>query len=270
MLKFITHRSIWLNILVGVLLAVGVFSVFVLSLNWLTHHNVSRTVPQVTGRTLEEAESILEKAGFEVEIQDSIYTDTSRPNTIIKQFPEPDEVVKVNRTVFLTVNRVVPPLIEMPNLIGYSFRNAEMTLLNSGLRRGDTTYKSDFARNAVLEQLYNGDPIAPGTKVRMGSTISFVLGTGIGKTEFAVPNIVGLTFGEARVMLEANGISFASIIAQGIDDTASAYIYRQNPERFTEDNKLRRIRPGQTMDVWLQVDKPVRDSTETPLPLPEE
>ena len=66
MLKFITHRSLWINILVGVLLAVGVFSVFVISLNWLTHHNVSRTVPQVTGKPLEEAESILEKAGFEV------------------------------------------------------------------------------------------------------------------------------------------------------------------------------------------------------------
>jgi beta-lactam-binding protein with PASTA domain len=269
-LKFITHRPLWLNILVGILLAVGIFSVFVLSLNWLTHHNVSSTVPQVTGKSLEEAESILEKAGFEVELQDSIYADTARPNTVLKQFPEPDEVVKVNRKVFLTVNRSVPPMVEMPNLVGYSFRNAEMTLNNAGLRLGDTTFKPDFAKHAVLEQMYNGSTISPGTKVRMGSRISFVLGSGVGKTEFAVPELVGMTFGEAKLKLEANGIGFASIVAPGITDTMNAFIYQQSPERYTEDKKLRHIRPGQTMDVWLQVERPVRDSTEVPLPLPEE
>ena len=68
MLKFITHRPLWLNIFVGVLLAIAIFSVFVLSLNWLTHHNVSKTVPNVTGKSFEEAERLLEKAGFEVEV----------------------------------------------------------------------------------------------------------------------------------------------------------------------------------------------------------
>ena len=100
MLKFITHRPLWLNIVVGILLAVGIFSVFVLLLTWLTHHNESMTVPQVIGKTFDEAESILDKAGFEIEIQDSIYSDTARPNVILKQFPEPDEIVKVNRKVF--------------------------------------------------------------------------------------------------------------------------------------------------------------------------
>jgi beta-lactam-binding protein with PASTA domain len=64
MLKFITHRPLWLNILVGLLLAVGIFALFVLSLKWLTHHNVSKTVPYVTGKSFEEAESILERQGL--------------------------------------------------------------------------------------------------------------------------------------------------------------------------------------------------------------
>jgi beta-lactam-binding protein with PASTA domain len=206
-----------------------------------------------------------------VEIQDSIYTDTARPNIILKQFPEPDEVVKVNRKVFLTLNRSVPPIVEMPNLIGYSIRNAEMNLKNAGLKLGDTSYRSDFARNAVLEQLYNGSSIAPGTKVRMGSRISFVLGSGVGKSEFAVPDIIGMTFGEAKSMLEANGISFAVVLpTPDVSDTNAAYIYWQSPQRFNEDKKLQHIRSGQTMDVRLQVERPVRDSTQTPVPLPEE
>ncbi|HEX7846652.1 MAG TPA: PASTA domain-containing protein, partial [Chitinophagaceae bacterium] len=166
MLKFITHRPLWVNILVGILLAIGIFSVFVLSLNWLTHHNESRTVPAVTGKSFEEAEAILTKAGFEIEIQDSIYTDTAKASVVLKQFPDADEVVKINRTVYLTINRAVPPEVEMPNLVGYSYRNAEMVLNNAGLRVGDTTFKPDFAKNSVLEQRYNGSIIAPGTKLR--------------------------------------------------------------------------------------------------------
>ncbi len=265
MLKFITHRPLWLNILAGILLAVAIFSVFILSLNWLTHHNSSMTVPQVTGKSFEEAESILEKAGFDVEIQDSIYSDTTKPMAVLKQFPEADEVVKVNRKVYLTINRAVPPMIDMPNLVGYSFRNAEMTLKNNGLRFGDSTFKPDFARNAVLEQLYNGSPITPGTKIRMGSKIDFVLGDGVGDKEFAVPDIIGLTFADAKARLEAYGISFASVIADGVTDTASAFIYKQNPERLDIDKKIQRIRSGQTMDVWLQLDKPVRDTVTIPL-----
>jgi eukaryotic-like serine/threonine-protein kinase len=271
-LKFITHRPLWLNILVGVLLAIGIFSVFVLSLNWLTHHNVSKTVPNVTGKSFEEAERILEKAGFEVEIQDSIYTDTAKPMAVLKQFPESEEVVKVNRSVYLTINRAVPPEVEMPNLVGYSFRNAEMVLTNSGLRVGDTTFKPDFAKNSILEQRYNGGLIAPGTKLRMGSTISLVLGDGIGNQEFAVPTLVGLTVADALQIMESIGLSkgvLVSINGDAIADTLNAYVGKQTPGPFDEEKRRLRIRSGQTIDLFFQSEKPVRDSVSSNLPLPD-
>src|SRR6185295_8305123 len=128
------------------------------------------------------AKSILEKSGFDIEIQDSIYIDALPPSVVVKQTPDGDEVVKSNRTVYLTINRAVPPMVEMPNLVGYSFRNAEMVLKNMGIRIGDTTFKPDFAKNSVLEQWYNGTTVTPGTKLRMGSSVSLVLGDGIGNT----------------------------------------------------------------------------------------
>lgn len=260
MLKFITHRPLWLNILVGILLALVIFFVFVFSLNWITHHNQSKSVPSVQGRSFEEATEILENAGFEVVIQDSIYVDTAKPLKVMKQVPEPDELVKVNRTVYLTINRAVPPLVEMPNIIGYSFRSAEMVLNNMSLNVGDTIYRPDFAKNSVLEQRYNGEKIAPGTKVRMGSTISLVLGDGVGEQEYVVPNLVGMRFAEAKAALAANGIGIGAVVAYGIEDTLSAYIFRQNPERYNEEKKFRYIRPGQLVDVWLQQDPPARDT----------
>jgi beta-lactam-binding protein with PASTA domain len=264
--KFITHRPLWLNILVGFLLAIGIFSVFILSLKWITHHNTSKTVPYVTGKSFEEAERILEKAGFEIEIQDSIYTDTTKPGQVLKQFPEADEVVKVNRTVYLTINRAVPPMVEMPNLVGFSFRNAEMTLKNNNLRFGDTVIRTDFAR-AVLEQLYKGSPIAPGTKIRMGSKIDFVIGSGVGSEEFLISDFTGLTYRQAKARLESNGLGVGALVLEpDVVDTLDAFVYKQNPERFDEEKKIQKIRTGQTIDLWLQVEKPVKDSTNVPLP----
>jgi len=269
-MKFITQRPLWVNILAGIVLALGIFSLILLSLKWVTGHGNAGTVPSVTGKSYEEARKILKKAGFDVEVQDSVYVDTSKPMTVIKQLPDADEVVKSNRTVFLVISRAIPPLVEMPNLIGYSYRNAEMVLKNMDLKIGDTTFKPDFAKNAILEQHYNGAPINPGTQIRKGSTITLVLGDGVGKKEFTVPVIIGMEFCKARQILEENGIVIGAIVTDAnVTDTCSAWIYKQNPERFDDEKRILRIRSGQTIDVWLQVDKPAKDSTEKSDKLPE-
>lgn len=261
MFKVITHRPLWINILAGLVLAFGIFFLFLSSLKCLTGHGKAATVPFVTGKKYEEARKILKKAGFDVDIQDSIYVDTAKPMMVLKQIPDADEIVKTNRTIYLIISRAVPPEMEMPNLVGYSFRNAEMVLKNMDLKLGDTTFKPDFAKNAVLEQWHGGKPILPGTKIRKGSTISLVLGDGVGKREFVVPDITGMTFCKAKEMLEENGIIIGAVMPDpNVEDTCNAYIYRQNPERFDDEKRFQRIRSGQTMDVWLQNSKPVKDS----------
>ncbi len=261
-MKFITHRPLWVNVLVGILLALGIFALILLSLGWLTGHGKASTVPSVTGKSYEEAQKILKKAGFAVDIQDSIYVDTIKPLTVIRQIPDADEVVKSNRTIFLIISRAIPPLVEMPNLIGYSYRNAEMVLKNMDLKIGDTTFKPDFAKNAILEQNYNGSSIAPGAKIRKGSTITLVLGDGVGKREFTVPVITGMEYCKAKEILEANGIVIGAIVTDAnVTDTCGAWIYKQNPERFDDEKRIQHIRSGQTIDVWLQVDKPAKSDS---------
>lgn len=250
--------------LTGIILTIIVFFIFVFSLNWCTHHNQSRTVPAVLGKSYKEAKDLLEDAGFEVAIHDSIYTDTTRPLTVVKQVPEADELVKVNRTVYLTINRAVPPVVEMPYLVGYSYRSAEMALKNANLRVGDTAYKPDFAKDAVLEQRFQGNIITPGSKIPMGSSISLVLGDGVGNQQFVVPSLIGMTYSEAKSFLQSYGLNFGAVLADGVTDTASAYIYNQRPARYNDERRLQYIRPGQLMDIWLQVDKPVIDSPGTP------
>jgi eukaryotic-like serine/threonine-protein kinase len=260
--KHITRRPLWFNVLVALAIILLLLFVFVTSLNWITQHGVARTVPAVTGKKLDDVMSLLEKQGFEVVVQDSFYYDSLPPSVIIKQVPEPDAVVKVNRTVYVTINRFVPPDVEMPNLVGYSFRNAGQVLTNLGLVLGDTTLRPDFAKGSVLEQLYKGNKIEPGDKIKVGSRISLVIGSGIGDEFMPVPKLVGLTFGEAKILLEASGLILGPVIPSPmVRDNESAYVVRQSPEPKNEDGKQFRIRPGQMIDLWLDVDPPVTDST---------
>lgn len=268
MFRFLHGKPFWLHLLLALALVFLLLFVFILSLNWITKHGESSSVPAVTGKRLADAETLLKGKGFELIVQDSVYYDSLPPGQILRQVPEADEVVKVNRTVYVTINRFVAPDVEMPNLNGYSFRNAEMVLRNLGLRVGDTTFRPDFAKNTVLEVRFRGRPMNPGTKIKMGSAIDLVLGLGVSDESVTVPELVGLTFGEARALLDAQGIILGAVVPKAdVRDTANAFVYQQRPAPRTEDGKRLSIRPGQMIDVFVQVEKPVTDTTAT-LPTP--
>jgi len=266
MFRFITKRSFAVNFLVAFALLLLIAFLFFMSLDSLTRHNETIRVPPVSGRTLADATSVLKKEGFEVAVQDSVYIDTLQPLAVVKQSPESEELVKVHRTIYLTVNRAQPPLIEMPDLRGFSFRSAQLYLESLGLKVGDTSYTPDIARNAVKDQLHNGRTIEPGTKIPMSSAIDFVLGNGLGETQLAVPDLVGLTVSQAREYLSGDNVGVGVIITTGaVTDTANAYIVKQNPATTTQlpsgETVHNRIRPGQLMDIWISATPPVRDTT---------
>jgi beta-lactam-binding protein with PASTA domain len=263
-LKIITGKPLWINIVFSLVLLAIVLLLFLVSLNLITRHGSTLTIPSVTGKSYAEATKILNANGFDVELQDSTYNDTAAALSVLRQFPEADEVVKKNRTVYLTINRSVAPTIEMPMLEGLSFRNAEIVIKQYGLKRGDTIYRTDYAKNSVLEQIYDGERIKPGTKIRMGSVIKLVLGTGEGRDEFTVPDLFGMSYQDARVLIESTGLTMTIVgVENDVSDTTIAFVQRQQPEKFTPDLRTNRIRLGQNIDVWLSAQRPVRKETDT-------
>ena len=257
--SFITKRPLWQNILAGIGISFLLIGFFLLMLNVITNHGDYLVVPDVKGKQLDDVQSSLEQKGFEVVIQDSIYVDTMGANIIIKQFPDPEATVKVNRVIYLTINRTVPPTIPMPNLIGMSLRNALSELKSVGLKMGDTTYIADIAKNAVRDQLVGGISIKPGTPVRMGSSIALMIGSGLGGSELPVPDLFGMTFGEAKMILESNGISTGNIMLDpGLSDTTAGFVYWQNPPPYDAQNNVNVLRVGQLVDVKLSIAKPER------------
>lgn len=257
-------RPLWINILLALGLSLLVLFLFFQTLEFWTNHGEYLRVPDVKGKNYKEAADLLDKAGFDVVVQDSVYYDSIAPLVIIKQFPDPDATVKVNRTIYLTINRSIAPLIDMPNLVGMSFRNAELEIRAKGLKLGDTTYVPDIAKNAVKDQLVGGVTFKPGTPVAMGTKISLVLGAGIGNEDIAVPDLFGMPYSEALILLESSGINLGVVLPDAdLKDTLAGFVYWQNPDRMNEERKINRIRSGQMMDIKLSVIKPERmiDST---------
>ncbi|MEO6314561.1 MAG: PASTA domain-containing protein [Chitinophagaceae bacterium] len=265
MFQFITKKPLWANILFAVVLVTVLLFIFLLSLNWITHHGKILKIPQVTGKSLSAAKQQLEQQGFDIIIQDSVYVDTLAALNVVKQFPDADAEVKINRTVYLTINRAAPPLIQMPQLVGQSFRSAEILLKQTGLKLGDTTFVADFAKNSIKRQSFKGKEISFGTKIPMGSKIDLVISNGISDINISVPDLIGMSYADAKVLMEGNNLEFGSrAFDREVKDSASSFIYKQSPERMAEDHRVNRIHQGQLIDIWLGVEKPAADSSSRP------
>jgi beta-lactam-binding protein with PASTA domain len=261
--KKLTHRPFWVNLLAAIAIVCLMIFLFLQFLGLITKHGQYLTVPSVIGKNTAQAITFLEQRGFEVIIQDSVYIDTAKMGIVLKQLPDPNSTVKINRTVFLTVNRVTLPMVDMPALEGKTIGFAMDILRRSHLELGDTIFKPDFMRGSVLEQLYRGNKISSGTKLAWGSKIDLVIGSGLDDQRILVPSLIGVTFGEARILLEQHGISLGGIVVDpGITDTIGAFVEWQSPPRFTGENQPVYMQAGQLMDVKLvKTYIPVVDST---------
>ena len=272
LIQKIVQKPLWQNILIGIGCLFFLLIVFFLSLGWITGYGKTAKVVSVVGQSYIAAQQQLETAGFEVVILDSIYVDSVAKLAVIRQTPEADEIVKAGRTIYLTINRMVPPQVEMPSLVGFSLKSAELYLQSLQLKLGAVTYKPDFARNAVLDQLFTGVPIAQGVKIPLGSTIGLVIGTGVGGEETDMPNLVGLTYVDAKNLLSLQHINIGSVLSlETIKDSATSFVFRQTPgylstrlDSLTGMPLPNKIRQGQLVDLYLSNTPPPKDSITNP------
>jgi beta-lactam-binding protein with PASTA domain len=229
----ILKKPLWMNMLIGFGVAICLFIIFFFSLGWITGNGETEKVPAVIGLDVAAAEKNLIALGFDVELQDSIYVDTLARNAVLRQTPEADEVVKKGRTVYLTVNRVIAPQVDMPNLVGFSIKSAETYLKVLGLRLGSIQMVPDQNKNVVIDQLVNGQPIAPGSKIPSGTLIHFLVGDGGASGGMFMPDLVGLTYEQAKAQLISLGLNLGVVTVNGsLVDSASAFVFDQNPSAY--------------------------------------
>src|SRR5579871_3894810 len=121
------RKTFLFNLAIVLLLFVLLYTSFFAALHWLTKHGEEVVIPDVRGKSVSQAISQLKAMHFEVYV-DSTYEPAFKPFTVLKQVPDTASIVKEGRTVFLTVNMLMPPFIPMPSLVNLSFRSALMML----------------------------------------------------------------------------------------------------------------------------------------------
>ena len=181
------------------------------------------------------------------EISDSSYSESFPPLTVLQQFPKAGSKVKENRKIYVTVNRITPPTVPLPELVDRSRINAEVVLRSNELRRGHIILKSSPFLNLVKEMRYLGKPVEAGTRVPKGAVIDLVVGDGNGRTDFRIGNLVGDSYERALFKLQGWNLHLGNIeIPVEVDTTgASPVVFKQYPP----SNEL--VRVGDPVDLWI-------------------
>ncbi len=265
-LRFIFSRVFLKHLSIAIAITIFVVAAIFLFLRIYTRHGQALSVPDLTGLSISEADSVLALRKLQFQIVDSVYNTFAARGSFIDQNPRPEFKVKENRTIFLTINAFNPEIIRMPNLVGVSLRQAGAIIQTAGLKVGKLTYVPDIAVNNVLQQKYNGYVIEEGDSIVKGSEVDQVLGRGLSNEKTAAPDLIGLLFKEARLKITDRYLNLGAVIYDrsfdNAEDSASAFVWKQRPASSEEEEIL--INLGATIDIWITVDSIGLPATDDP------
>lgn len=230
----------------GALLVIAIIFFFIYLPN-TTNHGESVTVPDLTGIDLKDLEKYLNDHDLRFAVNDSAYSEDHPPLVVLRQFPKAGSKVKLDRMIYVSLNRVSPPTLPVPDLVDRSLINAEVVLKSNELKRGRIIYQASQFQNLVLEMKMNGQPITAGTRITKGSTIDLVVGDGNGPADFTIGSLVGDSYERALFKLRGWNLHLGNIeIPEGIDTTGvESVVFKQYP--LVGDS----VRVGDPVDIWI-------------------
>ena len=211
--NWIVKNLVWAVVYVLLLLGLVTFG-----LAFLTNHNKEILVPDFTTLSVEDAARIAEQEGV---------------RAVYSQNPAAGSRVKKNRMIRLTINATMAKQVSMPNLVGYSMRQAKAALSSRGLTLGNLIYVNDMATNNVLKQQYHGRDIPSGTSIDSGAEVDLVVGLNPSDNQTLVPNVIGTKYARAVDAVHDNSLNVARVTfddsVKSYSDSLNAVVFRQTP-----------------------------------------
>lgn len=192
------------------------------------------TMPDLTGKTREEALELVKKARFNTPQISEDFHDTVPEGQISSQDPAPNASVAHNTIVKITVSKGRQP-VSMPDLVGKPSQEAQNELTQVGLQPQVTEDFSDSVpKGKVISQ-----SVAPNTTVHRLDQVNLVISKG--PEVVAVPNVFGKSEGDARAALESAG--FTVNVKRTFGD--SKRVLNSNPSAGTQ------AKVGSTVTITL-------------------
>ncbi len=194
---------------------------------WFSAGPSTGTVPDVSGKSQDDARSTLEAAGFKVaastQTEDS---DTVAKDNVTRTSPAAGSKQSKGTTILLYISS---GMTKVPDgLVGQSKDTVLKTLQERGFNTSVEEENSDTVPSGAVTRL---DPV-PGTSIEQGSTINVYVSKG--KEQVTVPSVVGATYASAKATLEGLGFTVSNS-TQGAKDTD--LVTAQNPTAGTQADK---------------------------------
>ncbi|MBA1333793.1 MAG: Serine/threonine protein kinase PrkC, regulator of stationary phase [Firmicutes bacterium] len=189
-------------------------------------------VPDIVGKTEEEARSALKEWGLKMEIRERQNNPNFEAGTVISQYPKEGTENKVTNPV-LVVLSLGPEKTEVPYLINFSSAEAELKLQLAGLEVGEVTPK--YSETVTVGVVMDQNP-QPGIMVDQGTTVDLVVSAGPELEQISVPPVVGLDLQTAKTRVQNAGMILADIFYQE-SDVPEGYVLSQSvaPNTLVEE-----------------------------------
>ena len=159
-------------------------------------------VPDLKGKTQEDAEKALSEWGLVGVASNPEETDEVDPGLVFKQSIAPGTTVKEGEKVAFTV-ALAPAESEVPDVVGMTSDEAKDAITDAKLNFDHTDiYDDDVEEGRVVSQ-----SVAAGSKVKAGSTVSVAVS--LGPTPVAtveVPDVTGYSWDDAKDELESDDL----------------------------------------------------------------
>ena len=159
-------------------------------------------VPDVTGKTYEEAQKELNKYDLGIH-KSTAPSDTVEKGKIISQDPADGKKVKKHTTVNVVISSgEEAKTTTIPNVVGMSEADAEKALQDKNLvvKKGDPVYSDNVEQGEVVS-------VSPseGAEVKEGTTVTLVISKG--NQPATVPKLTGKSKSDAEAALSQAGLS---------------------------------------------------------------
>lgn len=243
-LHFLKEKKFYLNLLIILGLCVVLIWLTFRMLDKYTRHDKVYTMPDFVGQDYREVKREYAK-DFHFILIDSVYPKGQQPGSIYQQDPLPGSKIKKGRNVYAIIVAVTPEKTSMPNLKGISLREAIGRLESSGLEVDHLDYVNYSYKNNVVEQYYQGQPVAEGTELVKGSKIVLSVGFGDDKSNVKVPNLIGKSAEEAKRLLNLASLNLGKESWEDRDSLQYMCIRRMSPGPSSES-----VKAGTYVDVW--------------------
>lgn len=181
------------------------------------------TVPDLNGKTAEEAQQMIEDAGFVAKFGGNESSDAEE-NTVSRQDPASGTEADEGTTITYWIS-TGPELTNVPNVIGDDQATARATLESAGFTVSiqDGEYSDRYDEGVVMSQEPNGGQLEAGETV----TIYISLGKDPATIPVNVPAVTGMSESEAISELNSAGFTNVGVSYESSNTVPEGDVIRQ-------------------------------------------